>query len=189
MFKSRHRESGETPPETSTPSSNDEAMLPGEMDPSLPADDPRIDAARHIIKDHVIAAMGVSLVPVPLVDLLALSVLQLRMVRKLARLYDLPFHRSLVKGLVAALLGGLLPTSAAMSAASLAKVVPGAGTTVGVISVSALGGAATWAVGQTFLRHFATGGNLLNFDPETMQDYLRARFQEGKRVASRLRRD
>lgn len=152
-------------------------------------DDPRINAAHHLIKNHVIAAMGLSLVPVPLLDLMVLSGLQLRLVRRLAKLYGLPFHRDLGRSLLAALLGGVLPTSVALSAASLAKVVPGAGTAVGIVSVSTLGGASTYAVGHAFLRHFATGGDLLSFDSKAMSGYFQASFQEGKQVVATLSRE
>jgi len=186
MFKLRPKHHPQSPAETPPASMNDPVSP---VSDKLVPDDPRVDAARHIIKNHVIAAMSVTLVPVPLVDLLALGALQLRMVRQLARLYGLPFYRGLGRGLIAALLGAVLPTSAALSAASLVKSVPGLGTTVGVIGASSLGGAATYAVGHTFLRHFATGGNLLSFDPDDTRDYLQARFQEGKQMIRQWRRD
>lgn len=144
------------------------------------AEQARLNAARHLIKDHVIAAMGLSLMPVPLLDLVVLSGLQLRLVRKLARLYGLAFHQDLGKSLISALVGAMLPTGTALSVASLVKGIPGLGTTIGMASVSTLGGASTYAVGHAFLRHFATGGNLLSFDPQQQAAYARERFQEAR---------
>ena len=162
------------------------AAAPGVAEVSGP--DLREGEANSIIKNHVIASMGLSLIPVPLVDLVALSGVQLKMLHNLARLYQVPFSENAGKSLIAALVGGVMPTSTAMTVASFAKVIPGLGTAAGVVSVSALGGATTYAIGNVFMQHFETGGTLLDFEPARMREYFAAKLQEGRQVASRLRR-
>ena len=143
--------------------------------------------ASNIINKHVITAMGASLVPIPLFDLVALSSVQLKMLYSLTKLYEIPFSKNLGKSAIVSLLGGVMPTSAAMTLASLAKAVPGLGTATGVISVSVLGGATTYAIGSVFTQHFESGGTLLDFDPKKMREFFSNKLAEGKEVAVKLK--
>ena len=149
--------------------------------------DLRSRQAGNLIKKHVIVAMGASLVPIPLFDLLALTGVQLKMLHSVAKLYEVPFSKNLGKSSIASLLGGVMPTSTAMTLASLAKAVPGLGTATGMISVSVLGGATTYAIGSVFVQHFESGGTLLDFDPKKMRAYFSNKLQEGKCVAANLK--
>ena len=149
--------------------------------------DLRSSQAKNTIKNHVIGVMGASLVPIPLFDLAALTGVQLKMLYSLTKLYEVPFSKNLGKSCIASLLGGVMPTSAAMTLASLAKAVPGIGTATGMISVSILGGATTYAIGSVFMQHFESGGTMLDFDPKKMRDYFAGKLAEGKEVAARLK--
>ena len=143
--------------------------------------------ASNIINKHVITVMGASLVPIPLFDLVALSSVQLKMLYSLTKLYEIPFSKNLGKSAIVSLLGGVMPTSAAMTLASLAKAVPGLGTATGMISVSVLGGATTYAIGSVFTQHFESGGTLLDFDPKKMREFFSSKLKEGKEVAVKLK--
>jgi uncharacterized protein (DUF697 family) len=149
--------------------------------------DLRSSQAQNLINKHVIVVMGASLVPIPLFDLVALSGVQLKMLYSLAKLYEVPFSRNIGKSSIASLLGGVMPTSAAMTLASLAKAVPGLGTATGMISVSVLGGATTYAIGSVFMQHFESGGTMLDFDPKKMRAYFSGKLDEGKEVAAELK--
>jgi uncharacterized protein (DUF697 family) len=151
--------------------------------------DLRSSQASNIIKKHVIVAMGASLVPIPLFDLVALTGVQLKMLHSVAKLYEVPFSKNLGKSSIASLLGGVMPTSTAMTLASLAKAVPGLGTATGMISVSLLGGATTYAIGSVFVQHFESGGTLLDFDTKKMRAYFSVKLKEGKEVAANLKPD
>ena len=149
--------------------------------------DLRSNQANNIIRNHVIGVMGATLVPIPLFDLVALTGVQVKMLHSLAKLYDVPFSKNLGKSLIVSLLGGVMPTSAAMTLASLAKAVPGLGTATGMISVSVFGGATTYAIGSVFMQHFESGGTLLDFDPKKMREYFAGKLEEGKEVAAKLK--
>lgn len=151
-------------------------------------EDLRTSEAANIVKSHVIGSMGISLVPIPLVDLVGLIGIQLKMLHSLARLYRVPFSENLGKSLIVSLVGGVMPTSTAMTLASLVKAVPGLGTATGMVSVTILGGATTYAIGHVFIQHFESGGTLLDFDPKSMRTYFKEKLQEGKQVASSLRK-
>jgi len=149
----------------------------------------RQHAADSTVKGHVIGAMAVGLVPLPLFDVAAVAAVQLAMINALARRYEVAFSRDLAQSLVAALLGGTLPVTATVTASSLFKLFPGIGHLAGGASVSILGGATTYAVGQVFIQHFEAGGTLLNFDARRMRRLFRRELETGKSVADSLRAD
>ncbi|WP_353572858.1 YcjF family protein [Candidatus Albibeggiatoa sp. nov. BB20] len=141
------------------------------------------EEANNMVKNYIIASMGAALVPVPLFDMVALTGIQLKLLHSLAKLYDVKFTKNLGKSLIGSLLGGIVPAS---TAASLSKAVPGVGTTVGVIGMSAIGGATTYAIGRVFIQHFESGGTFLDFNPEKVREYFKAEFERGKEVANEL---
>lgn len=142
-----------------------------------------------IIRNHLIAAMAAGLIPVPLLDFVGISGIQLNLLRKLAKVYNIPFSDDMVKNLIAALIGGSLPASLGPYLwGSIAKVFPGPGSVVGAVSTSAVGGASTYAVGKAFNRHFAEGGTFLSFDPEKAKAFYAEMLKEGQNLASELKK-
>lgn len=143
--------------------------------------------ANSLTKNYVIAAMGLGLAPLPLVDLLALMALQVKLVHGLAGLYGVPFKENVGKSLITSLVSGATSLVGVMGLGSLAKSVPLLGTLGGGASVAITGGALTYAVGQVFARHFESGGTLLNFDSKKMQVLFKQKLKEGQEVAQNLK--
>ena len=109
------------------------------------------EEAERIIRSHVLWAMGGGLIPIPLVDIAAVTGIQLDMLKQLAVLHDVDYSASSGKAFISALSGS---TFAALGS-SLVKVIPGIGTFLGVLSMSALSGASTYAVGQVAVSYLA----------------------------------
>ncbi len=141
--------------------------------------------AQEIIKSYMLMTSGAGLVPLPLLDIVLVSSIQLKMLQALATLYDQAFDKELGKSMIGALLGSALPMSAA---GSFAKLLPGLGTVSGMISMSILSSAATYALGQVFVKHFASGGSLLTLDVEAVRGQFLDSLEEGKKAAARLRK-
>ena len=116
--------------------------------------------ADNIILNHVFFSLGAGLVPLPLLDIAAVTVVQLDMLKQLSRLYDVPFQEESGKSLISAIAGGI----AAKFGASMIKALPLVGTFLGGVSMSVLSGASTYSIGQVFKQHFSSGGNLTNVD-------------------------
>ena len=133
--------------------------------------DPRIEQAEKVIRNHSWGSSGIGLIPLPLVDLVGITGIQLNMMRKLAKIYGIPFSKDKVTSLVGSLVGSVVPVSIAGSAASFVKAIPLVGQTIGVLTMPALAGATTYAVGKVFLMHFSSGGTFLDFDPEKVKAY------------------
>ncbi len=145
----------------------------------------RLNKANSIIKDYMIGAMVGACVPVPLVDLVLLTSVQLKMVHSLANLYGIPFSRQLVKSAIGSLVGGVVTTNGAIAiGSSMAKMIPGFGLFAGMLSMSVLSGATTYAVGKVFVTHFESGGTFLDFDPEKVRQHFEAALTEGKAKAA-----
>lgn len=122
-------------------------------------------------------AAGAALVPVPLVDMVAITGLQIKMITDLAEHYDTPFRQEWVRGSLAALTSGIGSTKLAYGlGASLLKVVPVIGSYGAMITLPALAAATTYAVGQVFLQHFESGGTLLTFNAKNMRAHFEREF-------------
>lgn len=148
---------------------------------------PTAEEADRLIRNHVYGAMGVGLIPVPIVDFVALTGVQLNMLRRLAKLYEVPFSQDKVKNLLSCLVGSAIPVGLSIPVASLLKAIPIIGQTAGVLGTSITGAAMTYAVGKVFLQHFASGGTFLNFNPDEVKEYYARMFQEGKLVAAEMK--
>ncbi len=148
------------------------------MDTSL---ENRRHEAQNIVNTYMGWSTGAAFLPVPWVDLAAVTAIQIKMVADLAEVYDVPFSKNVAKSIIAGLIGSVLPATLARGLSSVIKAIPGVGTFLGVITAPAFASASTYAVGRVFIQHFESGGNMLNFDPDAMRDYFKDEFEQGKK--------
>jgi uncharacterized protein (DUF697 family) len=142
--------------------------------------------ADEIIRKHVYASIATGFVPIPIVDLLVFTGVQVDMLRRLAEVYGVPFKKDLVKGSIGALVGGIAPVTLSSTVASLLKIVPVIGYTTSAVSLSITGAATTYALGKVFVQHFASGGTFLDFNPEKVRTFFAAKVKEGEGVAANM---
>lgn len=140
------------------------------------------------IRNHMLISLGIGLIPIPMLDVVGITGVQLNMMRKLAKIYEVPFTEHKAKTILAALVGGggSLPVAGAFG--SIVKLIPLVGQTIGAVSMSIAGGAITYAVGKVFMMHFASGGTILSFDPEKVRSYYQEMLKEGEMVAESLKK-
>ncbi len=141
-----------------------------------PGADEKLTQANKIVRKYMLIAVAPGVVPMPLVSLGLLLSIQLSMLYKLARLYEISFSAQLGKSLVGTLIGAAFPTSLR------GFVIRNLGPIAGMLSMGIFGGASTYAVGQVFIQHFASGGTMLTFDPNKVSDYYTQQFTDGKRI-------
>ncbi len=137
--------------------------------------------ADRIVNKYMLGAMGAGLVPIPLVDMIALAGIQLKLVHHLAKLYGIEFSEHAGKSALASLLGGSIPLSFSSNLARFLKSVPFYGQAAGMISMSFLGSVSTYAVGKVFIQHFESGGTFLTFDPHKVSDHYARQLDKGKK--------
>lgn len=141
------------------------------------------------VNNYVWWSMGAGLIPVPFVDLAAVSGVQLKMLADLSRHYHIEFSESRGKAIIGSLLGYIVPNALSWGTTStILKVIPGVGGIMGGVSMAIFSGASGYALGKVFVQHYESGGTLLTFDPEKVRDYYQQSFEEGKELAEELKR-
>lgn len=145
--------------------------------------DTKFNEVNSIVKNRTIASVGAGLIPLPAVDFIALTGIQMETVRALSKLYGVKFSKNLGKTAITSLTAGLFPVSASPMIGSFTKTIPGIGQLAGVATMPVLSGATTYAIGKVFIQHFESGGNFLTFDPEKVKDHFRQEFEKGKEFA------
>lgn len=141
-------------------------------------------AASKIISSAAIWSAGAGVVPVPVLDLVALATVQGKMVTDLCALYGERPSNEVARGLVAVLLGTMAPaglTGAVVG--SGIKAMPVFGSIAGAVSMAGFGSAATYAIGKIFVRHFEQGGTLASFSAAAVAADLKAEFSKASSKA------
>ncbi|WP_086047870.1 DUF697 domain-containing protein [Hugenholtzia roseola] len=141
--------------------------------------------ADKIIENAVVLAMASAFIPVPWLDMAAVTLVQVDMVRRLAESKGIDATDATIESLVSTLSGGLL----AKLGSQALKLIPGWGTIAGGIGMAVFSGASTYAAGKTFAYHFETGGDLSNFDTEAVKKFYAEQFEKGKDFARQMKDD
>jgi len=139
--------------------------------------------AENCIKNHVIAAMGIGLIPSALLDVVGITAIEVKMIRDLAVVYDFPVpHKLVAYKVLISLIGSLGPVYISTKMHSALKGVPLVGHAVYVGLLSLTGGAAVYAVGKIFQMHYESDGTFLSKDNKYIREYFKKKYAEGKQV-------
>lgn len=139
-------------------------------------------AAEKIILTHTAWAAAAGLVPFIRLDVLAVSALQLDMIQQLAEVYGVDFNTTKGKATIASLAGAGL----AGSVTRLVRWIPIIGLPIGALTMTVFAGATTYALGEVFRRHFETGGNFMNFEPNNISDFFKEAFEKGRNIVEKM---
>jgi uncharacterized protein (DUF697 family) len=135
----------------------------------------------------VLWALGIGLVPIPLVDFIGVSAIELKMLRQLAGIYHVKFSDQVAKKIIATLVSGLGSAGiGALIAATFVKFVPVVGSSLGAVSMPLVGGAFILATGRVFVAHFESGGTLLDFKPQAIREHFRNEFEQAKLAVGQM---
>lgn len=141
-----------------------------------------------LVRKYTYWAMGFGIIPVPFLDVAAVTGVQLKMIASLADLHGQEFSRSWGKSVLGALVGGIGAAGLAYGIfGSMVKAIPGVGTLFGMVAMPTMAGATTYAVGKVFQMHFASGGTMLDFNATKMRHYYEQQLQQGVKVADSTR--
>ena len=151
-------------------SSDTEAMASASAD----APEERDQVASKLVDRFAIWSGVAGLVPLPVVDVLAVGGLQVQMLRRLSQVYNVEFSENRGKALIAALAGCMIPATSGMGAASALKAVPVVNILAAGFVMPVLSAGATFAIGKAFIQHFESGGTLLDFNPPDYREFVKA---------------
>jgi uncharacterized protein (DUF697 family) len=134
----------------------------------------RVEAASKLVDRFALWSGVAGLVPLPVVDVVAVGGLQVQMLRRLSQIYDVEFSENRGKALIAALAGSMIPATSGIGAASSLKFVPVVGTLAAAFVMPVLSAGATYAIGKAFIQHFESGGTLLDFNPPDYREFVKS---------------
>lgn len=132
----------------------------------------RLVRAEVLVKNYTIGSAALALVPLPIVDQVALVALEIKMIHDLAGHYDVPFNDNIVTAILSSLLSGLTGGLLARGLSSIAKAVPVLGTLGGGGGIAVSSASVTFALGSVFIQHFEANGTLLNVDVEWLKTMM-----------------
>ncbi|MDB5360717.1 MAG: GTPase [Rhodospirillales bacterium] len=143
----------------------------------------RIDEANSIVTKYSAFAFGGGVIPFPLMDVVAVSGIQLKMLGDLAKNYEIEFLENWGKSAISAVIGAAGPHAlAAGIVGSLVKAIPVFGSTIGFATMPMLSAAATYAVGKVFIQHFESGGTFIDFDVASARVLFKEQFAVAKKM-------
>ncbi len=137
-----------------------------------------------IIKEHVMYAMTAGAIPVPVADFVAVSAIQLDMIKQIAEAHGADYDANRGKSLASSLMG----TAVSRIGSSIIKAIPGVGTLAGIGSQVILSGASTYAMGKILDSHLAGRGTLDNFTLDGMKSQYKDLLKSGKEYAKNMKK-
>lgn len=141
------------------------------------------EKAYSIIKEHTYWAVATGMLPIPLLDIAAVTAVQLDMLKQLATFYEIDYSEVQGKSWISSLTAATMSSVLARVGASAIKTIPFVGSVIGMSAMAVLSGASTYAVGQVFARHFEDGGSFLDFNSEDFKQVYEDMMSEGKEFA------
>ena len=157
--------------------------IAAKLDPEIAKQQEMEEQANKTVTKYVLLSMGAGAVPIPLLDIAALTAVQLSMLREMCEDYQVAYSEISGKMLIDEIAG----TSLIKIGASLIKTIPGLGTLIGGIPMIVVSGASTYALGQVFIKHLNSGGTLENFNVSDAREVFKKEFEKGKEFAEKLR--
>lgn len=128
------------------------------------------------------------LIPIALVDVAAVTGIQLKMIADLARLYGVPFRQDRAKAIVGALVGAATPPLMAAGVLGVLSpalaFLPGVGLVAGVLATPAFNAASTYALGRVFVQHFESGGTFLDLDADKLREHFKREFETSREASA-----
>lgn len=143
------------------------------------------EKADAIIKQNVIRSMALGLIPVPILDIVALTHAQFSMTDDLLKLYKVS-HSKIGRSVLRSFVVGVLPIATLTSVGSLFKAVPGIGSLIGSSSVSVSSGALTYTIGKILVQHFEKGGTFENFNLIEAKKRFKEDFSQNTKIVCEL---
>ena len=116
-----------------------------------------------IVNRHAAYSAVGGIVPLPLLNLAGVTTIIVRMVKVLSDHYRVPFERDRARAIVVGLIGGVMPTGAAMIATSALSTILPPIVFTGMAISCATAATFTRGVGRIFVEHFESGATLSDF--------------------------
>ena len=126
--------------------------------------------ARAMVREYAVMCAAASFTPVPVLDSLAVTGVQLKMLADLSRHYRVPFSQNIARAMLTAVAGGLFNFLLARNPVTGAlrhfvnTALPWIALPLRLLTGPSLMAAYTLILGNAFIRHYEKGGDYLDFN-------------------------
>ncbi len=142
--------------------------------------------AEKIIRNHVLWAIGVSSIPLPFIDVVGVTAIQIDMMRQLSRLYQVNFDDHRGKAFITALISSLT----AGSLAAGGRILGERGRAVSWVSTIIFQGAVTYALGQLYLSALDQGmKSIFDINIDSAGEFFEDAVEKGREYVEKLVRE
>jgi len=142
----------------------------------------KAEQADKLIDRYVLWSMGAGAIPIPMLDMAAVTGLQFNMCKDLCELYGVGFNEAMTKNIITSLAGATL----AKVGASLIKAIPVVGSMLGGVPMVVLSGTSTYAIGHVFKKHLEIGDIFSTFKFDSAKKMYDNVFEQGKGYVNNL---
>lgn len=135
------------------------------------------------IKNHTGLAMGAAIIPLPVIDMVAISAVEWDMLRSINKLYGITWSEDIGKQIIAIAAAATIGTGIW---GSILKLIPGIGAVAGGMIQMTLAGTICYALGYAYKTYTEKGGV---FDKEEFKKDMINNFKKAKKVVNDLKDD
>jgi uncharacterized protein (DUF697 family) len=130
-------------------------------------------AAQKIVSWWSRWSVAVSFIPVPFVDMAAISGVQVKMIYELCKKYEVDFEHKAAVAIASGVAGGAaVQTMAGVVAKQMVRFAPGVGPVFMFAVEPTISYVTTKAIGLAFINHFEADGRMHDFNPERVRHYM-----------------
>ena len=142
--------------------------------------------ANTTIKNYALMALGAGLVPSPLVDSVAITAMEVKMIADLGRIYEFPVpHKLVALKVLISLASSVGMIYLAIKFNSLVKLAPGVGHALHTSVMVVSSGAAVYAVGKIFQEYYESGGFFLDKSDASLRRSFKEKYRDGMEIVPR----
>lgn len=132
---------------------------------------------KSIIENSVLWSMGAAVIPVPIGDFIAVTAVQLDMLKRLSKAMGQDYSEISSRSFILAVNSGI----SAKIGASLIKGIPGVGSVVGMVSLPVMSAASTFSLGNLYVNLISEYGSLDNIDLTKAKAQFKDFYEVGKK--------
>ena len=134
-----------------------------------PSSDNRRAGAMALVHRYVIVSAGAALIPVPVVDTVALAAVHVELIRQITHYYGKDFSEHAARNLLIAIGTSLIPGSlGSVVSRRVIRALPLVAHGFAIAAMSAFSALVSYALGTLFVEHYESGGTLQTFDVERL---------------------
>ena len=128
-------------------------------------------------------SLAASVVPLPLLDMAAISGVQVKMIYELCKTYEVDFEHKAAVAIASGVAGGAaVQTLAGVIAKQMLRFAPGVGQIFMFAVEPLMSYVTTQAIGLAFISHFEDDGRMHDFNPEKIKQYMAAQIEKRKQM-------